>query len=201
LGSLDPLKNKFAQSKGIVCSINDFEGRIEFINNTMTKNMVFIPSAITSNSQKANKTMLSPLLSNFRSKQNAGLEHRAGAYLQFASNDTRQLQHQQAPIGDIHFFNYLDMEEWHAELRDNYTTQSTILLKHVRAEHVIIENNTFDSNIGIHGGAIHIDYAEQLHEEGHQAAFAPKIYFKDNTFTRNQAYLDGNAVYVKGAKT
>jgi len=133
--------------------------------------MVFIPSAITSNSQKYNKTILSPPLSNFRSKANAGLEYRAGAYLQFASNDTRQLYHkllyQRAPIGDIHFFNYLDMEEWHAELRDNYTTQSTILLKHVRAEHVIIENNTFDSNIGIHGGAIHIDYAEQLHDEGH----------------------------------
>jgi hypothetical protein len=173
LGSLNPSNNKFAQSKGIVCSINDFEGRIEFINNTLTKNMVFIPSAITSNSQKYNKTILSPPLSNFRSKANAGLEHRAGAYLEFASNDTGQLTlnglegHQRAPMRDIHFFNYLDMEEWHAELRDNYTTQSTIFLKHVGAEHVIIENNTFDSNIGIHGGAIHIDYAEQLHDEGH----------------------------------
>lgn len=128
--------------------------------------MVFIPSAITSNGQKYNKTILSPALSDFRSKANAWMEYKAGAYLQFASNDTLQLPHQRAPIRVLHLFNYLDMEKWHAELRDSYTTQSTILLKHVRAEHIIIENNTFDSNIGIHGGAIHIDYAEQLRDGG-----------------------------------
>ena len=32
-----------------------------------------------------------------------------------------------------------------------------IYLKDINSDYVIFENNTFDSNIGIHGGCIHMD--------------------------------------------
>ena len=67
----------------------------------------------------------------------------------------------------------------------------------------MFENNTFDSNIGTHGGAIHID----LSSSDTPAAplrparkYSPAIYMKNNTFSRNQAYLDGNAIYIKSAQ-
>lgn len=91
LSSLKPSENKFSQSKGIVCSINNFEGRIEFINNTFTKNMVFIPSAIFSNSQKYNKTVVDPKLLQFRTAANSRLGYEAHAYLKLKVNDTEQL--------------------------------------------------------------------------------------------------------------
>ena len=49
LGSKNKQINPFGGSKGIVCTLIDFGGRIEFINNTITKNMIFIPSTIFSN--------------------------------------------------------------------------------------------------------------------------------------------------------
>jgi hypothetical protein len=39
-----------------------------------------------------------------------------------------------------------------------YETQSPILLKNVIGSKIIFENNNFDSNIGLHGGAINIDF-------------------------------------------
>ena len=49
LGSLDRTENLYSNSQGIVATINDFKGSIEFRNNSITHNMVFIPSAILSN--------------------------------------------------------------------------------------------------------------------------------------------------------
>lgn len=42
-------------------------------------------------------------------------------------------------------------------LRDGFTTQSPMLFSNVESEQIIITGNTFDGNVGIHGGAIHID--------------------------------------------
>ena len=81
LGSLRPSENKFSQSKGIICSINNFEGRIEFTNNSFAKNMVFIPSAILSNSQKYNKTVVDPKVLQFRTEGNRRLGQEPHAYL------------------------------------------------------------------------------------------------------------------------
>lgn len=49
LGSKNKQINRFGESKGIVCTLIDYGGRIEFINNTISKNMIFIPSAIFAN--------------------------------------------------------------------------------------------------------------------------------------------------------
>jgi hypothetical protein len=52
---------------------------------------------------------------------------------------------------------------------------------------VAFENNTFEDNVGIEGGAIHI---QRNQNEG-------LIYFKNNTFLRNMAYIDGNAIVLR----
>lgn len=71
------------------------------------------------------------------------------------------------------------------------------MLKNV-SSHIIFENNTLDSNMGIHGGAIHIDQESDFFSPNYNT-FAPFIYLNNNTFTRNMAYLDGNSIYTKGA--
>lgn len=46
------------QSKGHIFTIYEYSGPIELVNNTISKNMAFIPSAILSNHEKFNKTLL-----------------------------------------------------------------------------------------------------------------------------------------------
>lgn len=53
--------------------------------------MVFIPSAIFSNSQKYNKTVVDPKLLQFRTAANSRLGYEAHAYLKLKVNDTEQL--------------------------------------------------------------------------------------------------------------
>ena len=65
---------------------------------------------------------------------------------------------------------------------------------------IIFENNTFDSNIGLHGGAVHIDTSPLQGNVNTESHFQPYIYFKKNEFTRNMAYFEGNSVYITGGK-
>jgi len=65
LGSLNRKLNLNSNSRGIICSINDFEGDIEFKGNNISKNMVFIPSAIFTNNQKYNKSVTNFELNDF----------------------------------------------------------------------------------------------------------------------------------------
>lgn len=193
--SLKRSENLFSQSKGIVCSITDFEGRVEFINNTISKNMVFIPSAIFSNSQKFNASLIDPAFTFFASDADQALGRKKGAYREFGKNETQTLHH------FVHVLNYLDPMNEHDILRDNYTSQSAIYLKSSKGSHIIFENNTFDSNIGIHGGAIQVDNSQfSRWDASSYLEYSPFLYLKNNTFTRNMAYLEGNAVYIKGAQ-
>ena len=66
---------------------------------------------------------------------------------------------------------------------------------------MIFINNVFSYNIGIKGGAISIDRpnfnAEQRLAAGQQP---PVIVLEGNEFRNNQAYLSGNAVYVRNVR-
>ena len=64
----------------------------------------------------------------------------------------------------------------------------------------MFENNTFDSNIGIHGGAIHVDLGHTGDAEQAVVQYSPFLYLRNNTFTRNMAYLEGNAIAIRGAQ-
>ena len=46
------------QSKGHVLTVFGYEGQIELVNNTFSKNMAFIPSAIVSNLEKFNSSLI-----------------------------------------------------------------------------------------------------------------------------------------------
>lgn len=47
-------------NKGILLNAEQFDGRIEFIQNHISDNMVFIPGAIAANNDKYNKTSYDP---------------------------------------------------------------------------------------------------------------------------------------------
>ena len=49
---------QMARNKGILLNIDDFEGDIQLLQNDITQNMVFIPTAIVSNADKYNKSVV-----------------------------------------------------------------------------------------------------------------------------------------------
>jgi hypothetical protein len=64
----------------------------------------------------------------------------------------------------------------------------------------VFENNTFENNVGLHGGAIHIDQQLSQHDnQTHVNDLTTFIYFKNNSFSKNMAYFEGNAVFIRGA--
>ena len=91
-------------NKGIVITVKDFNGRVEVIGNKIDKNMVFIPSAIFSNSNKFNQTAFNPSISDFTYKKNTTLSKTFGdnAFLDLVKYEPNILKH------NIHFLNYID---------------------------------------------------------------------------------------------
>jgi len=94
------------------------------------------------------------------------------------------------------FLNYFDHSEVSKVLLQNYTTQSPIFIQNTESEYIIFENNSFDSNVGLYGGAILIDNNNNPNINDKEAS--PFVYFKKNNFTKNMAYFEGNAVYIVG---
>ena len=100
----------------------------------------------------------------------------------------------------VHFLTYFNsLADSH--LLQQYQTISAVLLKGVRADQILISGTKFTNNIGLHGGAIHIDLG--LKQDRRQPSFdesTPAIILKDNKFTKNMAYFAGNAVFIKGGQ-
>jgi hypothetical protein len=72
-------------------------------------------------------------------------------------------------------------------------------LRNVNGSYIIFDNNSFDSNIGMIGGAIHINNQLQPNSRNTMKDSSPVILFKKNTFTRNLSYMEGNAVFIMGS--
>jgi hypothetical protein len=122
----------------------------------------------------------------------------AGSFLEMkfeTINAKRLLNH------TIMFFNYLKHDSDRQVLSENFTTQSPIYISDHDAEYVLFENNTFDSNIGLHGGAIQINHGKMDNSSTSTDKSPLIVIFNNNTFTRNIAYLDGTAIYVTGGKS
>ena len=118
-----------ATSKGLILNIVDFKGPIEFLNNTVRHNDVFIPSAIVSNSQKFNTSVVN-ILFNF-------CVNEADESLVFEKNETVLTKH------FVHFLNYFD-PRIHSTLLNTYQTMSPIYIRNANGSHIVFENNTFD---------------------------------------------------------
>ena len=63
-------------------------------------------------------------------------------------------------------------------------------------------DNVFKDNVGLSGGALHIDL--QLSKNLNRASqdlvneFTPYVFVQGNHFERNMAYTNGNAIFIKG---
>jgi len=102
----------------------------------------------------------------------------------------------------VNFFNYFDPVSQNAELRDNYTTQSPVFIKGSRNNQIIITDNVFKDNIGLSGGALNIDLSikdEEEHSPNSLEIYSPFLFVQGNRFERNMAYIQGNALYIKGS--
>ena len=97
------------------------------------------------------------------------------------------------------FFNYFDHRHINTLLKTNFTSQNPIFLQNTDSEFIIFENNSFDSNIGLYGGAILIDNKNNPNIS--ENVPTPFIVLKNNSFTKNMAYLEGNAVHIVGGQT
>ena len=84
---------------------------------------------------------------------------------------------------------------------------STILIENVLSEHIVFQGNLFKNNVGLDGGAIHINnHLHDLHysdriKEIRKNKLAPVILFKNNTFEKNMAYFEGNAIFITKGNT
>lgn len=177
---LNQIGSNFASSRGIVMGVHGFSGPIQMSNNTVLQNMVYAPSALFTNYQKFNKNAQELYLSNFE------LSFRGTTQLEFRIF-SEILKH------DINLFNYYDPMLFDQELETNYQSYSPIFIKDARSSYVLFENNTFDSNIGLHGGAVNIQFTQTNASEQ-----ASTILFKNNTFQKNMAYFKGNAINIRG---
>ena len=151
--------------------------------------MAFIPSAILSNSQKFNKTLLNFNTDFFKTADQN--------FLMLQVNETQYFDH------FVNFLNYYDPDVQNAELRDNYTTQSPVFIKGSKSDQIIIIDNVFKDNIGLSGGGLHIDLQIRDDETpGPNSAqdFSPFVIVQGNHFLRNMAYFQGNALYIRGSQ-
>ena len=101
---------------------------------------------------------------------------------------------------DLHFWNYYDDEIHGRYLKDNFKTESCIFIENVRSKLIVFQDNLFENNIGIHGGAIHINSQLLPTSNGKsrsQEETPPTILLKENRFFKNMAYFEGNAIYIK----
>ena len=67
----------------------------------------------------------------------------------------------------------------------------------------MIEGCTFEENTGLFGGAVVIDEPNFTESEFtgvnpyYEKRTRPYVIIKENLFHRNQAYISGNAVYIR----
>ena len=106
--------------------------------------------------------------------------------------------------------NYLDQRLGLASFYNQFERHSGAIYISRPTKPVIFISNIFKENIGIFGGAISINspnFAAIDDIKANSAASAtipamkrPYIVLRDNEFTRNMAYMSGNAVFIQGTK-
>lgn len=64
----------------------------------------------------------------------------------------------------------------------------------------MFEDNDFESNTGLFGGAISIDTPDFANDIEDSDQRHPYILLKDNKFNLTQAYMSGNAVYMRSTR-
>lgn len=135
----------------MILSISDFSGPIEFVNNTVRNNMAFIPTAIMSNAPKFNQKHFDPSPQHTFLSPSATVPGQKVLHFEKGGEEADVVNH------TVHYLNYYHPQRDAQLLRDEGETVSPLYLANVNASHILFENNTFDSNVGLHGGAFHID--------------------------------------------
>ena len=145
--------------------------------------MVLLPDAILSNVPKKNSSDSNNFgVEAFENDKDSTLQPRS--VLRMRKNNTNNF------VTVVRLLSHININDHNQIINSNFTSINPILLKNMQSDHIIFEGNKFSDNIGTHGGAIKIKNAEK---------YQPLIILKNNNFTRNMAYFEGNAVFIKNS--
>ena len=122
----------------MVINLHDFKGQLEISNCTITNNSVFIPSAIFANLNSVGSDSIS--LDTEKNKQILIFTQ------QFVSYQIKGVHH-------FYWLNHLTVEKM--ELMHGFQTESTLMIRDMDGA-IVVSNSTFEGNIGLHGGAMHV---------------------------------------------
>lgn len=76
LNRLEQTSQRTVSDQGSVLSLHDFKGSLKLTNNTITNNLVFIPSAILSNTNRFNQSVIEKPMDLFMRNQSVVFEQR-----------------------------------------------------------------------------------------------------------------------------
>lgn len=183
-GLEDPdLQYPFFDHHGAVLNSRGFPGSISFNNCTIANNLVYIPYVRPNLNSKS--TVKEPL-SSFYDKTNDQINTK------ICASSTKTLRF---------FTDYLSsFHEQPSHEISQVEKYSPIFIQNNEGPMIFINNN-FLNNTGIFGGAISIDtpnFQSEVKLSIQQQD--PAIVLEGNTFLNNQAYLSGNAVYVRNTR-
>lgn len=181
--SVNAKKYPYFDNHGAVLNVEGFPGRIEFTKNTIKNNMYFIRDVFPSYRK------LSDTLTPFAS------------FLTQEENQIQMIKCESNGAKKRFFGDYLKSTlEQDSGLLSKLEKHSAIYIAKPKWP-VIFTENTFDGNVGIFGGAVSINSPVFRNTTDSSLINSvdkqPVILIADNTFTNNQAYLSGNAVYLR----
>ena len=176
------------QDRGLILNIDNFPGTVEISNSYFNKNMVYIKDILIKQNESGQDSFNEFFIhsSKFRIKEGGDgivfskCDSASGKteYLFQIMNDVRSKSH-----------------DYYGALA--YEAASPIFISANQGPMLFI-NNTFSENIGLHGGAIEIltpNYAVHSSSD-YETAGLPVIIMENNNFTRNMAYMSGNAFFI-----
>ena len=186
-----PIFSNFAA----VLNLQDFKGLVEVKDCSMNQNIVNIPD----------------LFENVRSSDRASVEldHENLNFFHNGVSDLFELAVCEADTvqnKDVYLFRdgirpYLDQKFGLASLFNEFERQSGAVYISRPTKPVKFLNNTFKENIGLFGGAISINspnFAEIADPDAVEDQ--PYVLFYLNKFSKNMAYMSGNALFMQGTK-
>ena len=98
------------------------------------------------------------------------------------------------------FSDYLNsLTEPASEELSQFEKHSPIYISYPRNT-IVFDNNQFESNIGLFGGTIAIDSPNFVDDVSDDKTRNPYIVISNNEFSLTQAYVSGNAVYMRSTR-
>lgn len=167
---------------GSVMNLQGYPGSVNVIGSTITNNLVYIPDVFPSKRSPLDET---EYLSNF-------INTETGQIMTTRCNSTLATKRL--------FSDYLNsLTELESEELSQFEKHSPIYISYPRNP-IVFDDNQFESNIGLFGGTISIDSPNFVDDVSDEMTRNPYVMISNNEFSLTQAYMSGNAVYMRSTR-